>query len=255
MAANAPILPPGMRSPPRRTLTNPLIKDKVIFEKYGIETGGEYTQVRVTVSPGGGTPLHYHTSYEEHMVPQRGTLGVVIGEESKRFEVGEKAVVPGKWAWYVWWDEMIGDAYELREGFHKVLKRREPWVLIFWSFHIDQIFTWIFAVGTKHRFFNPAPASDPSSKNIEFLAKVVPAHENFEKSIYICYGLANDGLCDEKGLPKSIVDLCLMGALGDMKWPGITASLGNTIVKAVAAYGRWSGEEERLLKKYWHWEM
>jgi hypothetical protein len=33
---------------------------------------------------------------------------------------------------------------------------------------------------------------------------------------------------------------------------GITAGLGNTFVKAVAAYGRWMGEEDKLLKKYWH---
>jgi hypothetical protein len=37
-----------------------------------------------------------------------------------------------------------------------------------------------------------------------------------------------------------------------MLWPGMTASLGNTFVKAIAAYGRWTGEEERLLKKYWY---
>ena len=92
-------------------------------------------------------------------MPQKGTLGVVLGEESKLFEPGEKAIVP---------------------------------------------------VGTKHRFFNPAPASDPSSKDVQFVCKVVPAHTNFEKSIYICYGLVNDGFCNEKGFPKSIVHLCLM---------------------------------------------
>lgn len=59
------------------------------------ETDGEYTQTCVTLSPGGGTPLHYHTCCEEHMEPLRGTLGVVIGEETKSFEVGSKAVVPG----------------------------------------------------------------------------------------------------------------------------------------------------------------
>jgi hypothetical protein len=71
-----------------------LIKDIAVFEKYGAETGGEYTQVRVTVSLGGGTQLHYHASYEEHMMPQKGTLGVVLGEERKLFEPGEKAIVP-----------------------------------------------------------------------------------------------------------------------------------------------------------------
>ena len=49
----------------------------------------------MTVSPGGGTPLHRHTSYEEHMAPTKGTLGVVLGEVNKLFEVGEMAVVPG----------------------------------------------------------------------------------------------------------------------------------------------------------------
>lgn len=33
----------------------------------------------------------------------------------------------------------------------------------------------------------------------KLLGKVVPAHESFEKAINICYGLANDGLCNEKG--------------------------------------------------------
>ena len=83
----------------------------------------------------------------------------MLGEESKLFEPGEKAIVP---------------------------------------------------IGAKHRFFNPAPASDPSSKDVKFVCKVVPAYKNFEKSIYVCYGLANDRLCDEKGFPKSIVYLCLL---------------------------------------------
>ena len=64
-----------MRDPARQTLSNLLIKDVALFEKYGAETGGEYTQVRVTVALGGGTLLYYYKSYAEHMVPQKGTLG------------------------------------------------------------------------------------------------------------------------------------------------------------------------------------
>ena len=37
-----------------------------------------------------------------------------------------------------------------------------------------------------------------------------------------------------------------------MQWPGITLSLGNMFVKTVAVYGRWIGEEVKLLKKYWY---
>jgi mannose-6-phosphate isomerase-like protein (cupin superfamily) len=106
--------------------------------------------------------------------------------------------------------------------------------------------TAVIPIGTKHRFFNDTDAE------IKFEGKASPAHEGFEKSVYICYGLANDGECDDKGLPKSIVHLCLMADMGDMKWPGVTGTLGAPFIKSMAVYARWSGEEERLLKKYWY---
>ncbi|PVH89671.1 hypothetical protein DL98DRAFT_647396 [Cadophora sp. DSE1049] len=191
-------LPAGMRGPSRRTLTNHLIKDEAYIEKYGAETNGAYTQVRVIVAPGGGTPLHYHGSYEEHLTCTNGLLSCVVGNKTLTFTPGETAVIP---------------------------------------------------IGTKHRFFNASETDD-----VEFVGKVIPAHEGFEKSLYICYGLAEDGECDDKGLPKSFVHLCLMADLGDMRWPGfmLVAGLGNMLVKVVAAYARWSGEEDRLLKKYWY---
>ncbi|KAH6680552.1 hypothetical protein B0J14DRAFT_557900 [Halenospora varia] len=183
-------LPPGLRDPGRRNLTNPLIKDRITIEKYGHETNGEYTLITASVLPGGGTPLHYHNTYEEHLTPVKGTLGIVLGTETKMFKEGETAVVPK---------------------------------------------------GTLHRFFND------SEEEVVFSGKVIPAHEGFEKSIYIFYGMAEDaearekGLIDNKGLPTSVVTLCLLGDMGEMP-----------LIKTLAAYARWSGEEERLLKKYWH---
>lgn len=47
-----------------------------------------------SVLPGGGTPLHYHNTYEEHLTPVKGTLGIVLGTETKMFKEGETAVVP-----------------------------------------------------------------------------------------------------------------------------------------------------------------
>lgn len=85
-----------------------------------------------------------------------------------------------------------------------------------------------------------------------FESKVTPAHVGFEKCLYVAYGLANDGLCDEKAMPKSVVHLCLIAEMGDMRWPGVAGRLGGLFIGAVAAYGRWCGEEERLLKRYWY---
>lgn len=102
-------------------------------------------------------------------------------------------------------------------------------------------------MGTKHRFFNPSATED-----IEFIGKVVPAHEGFEKTIYIMYGLANDGECDDEGVPTSFVVMCLVGDMGDLKIPGPMKWFGGgLLVKCVAAYARWSGLEERLINKYW----
>jgi hypothetical protein len=106
--------------------------------------------------------------------------------------------------------------------------------------------TAVILIGTKHRFFNAS-----KDRTVEFVGKVLPAHEGFEKSVHIIYGLAGDGECDAQGLPKSFVHLCLMTDLGDMRWPGMLG-MANPLIQAVAAYARLSGEEEKLLKKYWY---
>ncbi|KUJ22121.1 uncharacterized protein LY89DRAFT_768417 [Mollisia scopiformis] len=188
-------LPPGVRDASRRHLYNPVIRDRVIFDRYGQETDGECTEARVTLAPGGGSPLHYHVSYAEHFECTTGTLGVNNNNDLLHLSPGEKAIVP---------------------------------------------------LNTKHNFFND------TDSDVSFIVKLVPAHLGFEKSIYILYGLANDGECDETGVPKSFLHLCVISELGDLKWPGLFSWLGNGVTKSVAAYARWSGEEERLLKKYWY---
>jgi mannose-6-phosphate isomerase-like protein (cupin superfamily) len=188
--------PPGVRDESRRTLTNKVVKDIVFFEKYGSETNGECTRVRVQVKPQGGTPIHYHRSYAEQFFPTQGILGVVLGTQTLNLPPGESAIVP---------------------------------------------------IGTYHRFFNPSTTEDCS-----FVGEARPSHEGFERGLYIIYGLANDGLCDEEGTPKSIMHLSLIADMSDMFFPGLMGSIGLPFLKAMAAYGRWSGEEERLLKLYWY---
>lgn len=47
-------IPYGLSDHSKRTISNPGIKDEVIFEEYGIETGGESFSTRVLVKGGGG---------------------------------------------------------------------------------------------------------------------------------------------------------------------------------------------------------
>ncbi|KAL9627439.1 MAG: hypothetical protein Q9164_007607 [Protoblastenia rupestris] len=188
--------PPGIKDEARRTLTNPMLKDEVFFEKYGIETNGEYTRLKIKVAPGGGTPLHYHNTYSERFIAEDGTLTVVVGDETHQLNDGADAFVP---------------------------------------------------IGTMHQFRNDNP-----DRRVTFYVEIRPAHLGFEKSLYVLYGMARDGLCNENGIPKSLILACLLGDMSDMSSPGVIMTLGKTFVMAMAAYARWTGEEERLLKEYWY---
>jgi hypothetical protein len=96
-----------------------------------------------------------------------------------------------------------------------------------------------------HRFFNDG------DEDVEFAVELRPAHQEFEQSVYIFYGLANDGLTDDKGFP-SMTNLCLLGQMGDTRWPGLIGVAKNLFTTGLCAYARWNGIEEDLLKRYWY---
>ena len=100
-------------------------------------------------------------------------------------------------------------------------------------------------MGVKHRFFND------TDHDVTFEGTVRPAHEGFEKSISILYGLANDGLANEGAFPKSFVHLCCTTHMGDFSFPGMFGFFMNPITRLVAWYAKWSGVEEELTRKYW----
>ena len=101
-------------------------------------------------------------------------------------------------------------------------------------------------IGTKHRFFN-----DNTDRDVGFVVELRPGHEGFEKALHVMYGLASDGEATPEGMPRSVVVGCLMAEMGDMGAPGFGMLMGRPVMRAIAAYGRWMGEEERLLRKYW----
>lgn len=76
-----------------RSIYNPIQRDRVTFLKTSAETGGELTLVEVELSPGGGTPLHYHRSYDERFTAITGELGLQVGNEQRALRPGESALV------------------------------------------------------------------------------------------------------------------------------------------------------------------
>jgi mannose-6-phosphate isomerase-like protein (cupin superfamily) len=78
----------------RRRYYHPDQKDYATFLKTSEETGGERTLIEVEVAPGGGTPPHYHKTYQEGFEVLEGELEVHVGGEMRTLRVGEKATVP-----------------------------------------------------------------------------------------------------------------------------------------------------------------
>jgi mannose-6-phosphate isomerase-like protein (cupin superfamily) len=193
-------LPPGIKDESRRTIVNKNSGEIIIWKQYGVETGGKEAAAELTCSPGGGPPIHYHTTYAERFEAVEGEMGVLVGKDHRNLE--KVHLKPG-------------------EG-------------------LDV------PIGTVHRFFNDG------DKDVKFRGYVRPAHAGFEKSLYILFGLNNDGLADPKtGMPTSLLHTALIGDMSDMRFPGFQGGLMNYVGSLLAMYARWTGVEEELLKKYW----
>jgi quercetin dioxygenase-like cupin family protein len=111
-------------------------------------------------------------------------------------------------------------------------------------------------IGHAHRFTCeedglPVDSEGKRKEVITFEGSVWPSHAGFERSLYIMYGLANDGLANSEGVPKNVVHLALIAEMSDMRFPGWNGAVVNWLGKGLAWWARWMGEEERLLEKYW----
>jgi quercetin dioxygenase-like cupin family protein len=103
--------------------------------------------------------------------------------------------------------------------------------------------TFTVPLGTKHCFFNAQNAP------VRAMIELNPASEGFENGIKIAYGLARDGQCNAKGLPKRLDHMALLMDLGEGRVPGLL-SLVMPLMRVLARKARARGEEKELVDKY-----
>ena len=94
-----------------------------------------------------------------------------------------------------------------------------------------------------HRFFNP------TNREIKFNVKLTPGHTGFENSLRILYGMAADGLTNNKSIPKSLKHTAMIVCMSDMNVPGVLTLL-YPLLKRIANRAKSSGEEQKLIDKY-----
>jgi mannose-6-phosphate isomerase-like protein (cupin superfamily) len=97
--------------------------------------------------------------------------------------------------------------------------------------------------GTTHRFFNT------SESPVRFHITLVPGYTGMENFIKIFYGLASDGLTDEKGKPKNFAHLAVALTISDSNAPG-WMSLLSPVIRNAAKRAKRNGTEKWLLDKY-----
>lgn len=175
-----------------RTITHPLIGDRVTFLETAATTGGAYTLVEVVLQGGGGNGLHYHLDYDEEFTAVEGVLGIQLGKETLRLQPGQQAVAP---------------------------------------------------VRSVHRFYNPG------TEPITFRVKVAPSRR-FEEMLRMAYGLAGDGLCNGKGVPKSIWHTAILFETGESYLPGLPLGLQRGLFGLLARIARRLGKDKELERYY-----
>ncbi|OZI09416.1 hypothetical protein BWI93_04275 [Siphonobacter sp. BAB-5385] len=77
-----------------RTIRNPMLKDEVVFLETSLESQGQHTLVEVTLSAGGGNPLHFHRAFSEEFTCLEGELGIQLGKQMLYLKPGESAMAP-----------------------------------------------------------------------------------------------------------------------------------------------------------------
>jgi len=77
-----------------RTYYNPVNGEYTTILESSAETNGEYTHFEVSLTPGGGNPIHYHTKFTEEFTAVNGRLGLYYTDSNIYLEPGESRVVP-----------------------------------------------------------------------------------------------------------------------------------------------------------------
>jgi quercetin dioxygenase-like cupin family protein len=79
--------------PAPRTYHNPINGEYTTILQSAADTDGAYTHFEVTLTPGGGNPLHYHKGFTEEFTAIKGKLGLQLGHKKFHLNPGEHAVV------------------------------------------------------------------------------------------------------------------------------------------------------------------
>lgn len=99
--------------------------------------------------------------------------------------------------------------------------------------------------GEVHRFFNPG------EETVTFKVLIEPGSPGFEKALYILYGLANDNLTNDEGIPHNLQHTAVFAIYSDTRASGIQGMILGPILDRLAGRAQRTGIETDLMKRYY----
>lgn len=77
-----------------KTYYNPINGEYTRILESSADTNGEYSLLEVSLMPGGGNPVHYHTRFTEEFFAVKGLLGLRYEKDILHLEPGQSRLVP-----------------------------------------------------------------------------------------------------------------------------------------------------------------
>lgn len=77
-----------------KTYYNPVNGEYTRILESSEDTNGAYSLLEVSLSPGGGNPVHYHTRFTEEFTAVKGNLGLQYKKQELHLKPGETRLVP-----------------------------------------------------------------------------------------------------------------------------------------------------------------
>lgn len=77
-----------------KTYYNPVNGEFARILESSADTNGKYSLLEVSLSAGGGNPLHYHTQFTEEFFAVKGNLGLQYKKDIVYLKPGEQQLVP-----------------------------------------------------------------------------------------------------------------------------------------------------------------
>ena len=97
--------------------------------------------------------------------------------------------------------------------------------------------------GVLHCFANE------TDEPVRFQVELAPGHRGFEQALQIGYGLAEDGLTNDLGIPKNLVHAAVLMDMSETRVRGAWQLLV-PLLKILARWGRRRGADAALVERY-----